>query len=105
MPIIRKKDALSPIIPNMIPAKVTQSKPQPKPMLYKEEDGNTYKISFSEELQLKNLKETKKQVAWERRNFYAKLALLAMISLLTLSILYIFYRLDAVDFFTTIMYR
>lgn len=101
MPVIRKKDALSPVITPMAPTKVNQ----PKPMLYKEEDGSTYKISFSEELQLKNLKETKKQVAWQRRNFYAKLALLAVITLLTVSILYIFYRLDAVDFFTKIMYR
>lgn len=105
MPVIRKKDSLSPMgesLPSVNPSVSTTPK---KPMLYKEEDGSMYKISFSEELQLKNLREMRKQVRWERLNFYAKLALIFLSLVMTVSILYVFYRLDAVNFFTNIMYR
>jgi len=76
-----------------------------KPLIYKEEDGTQYKISFSEELQMKNLKETKKQLMWQKRNFYAKIALVLVLLTLTVSFVFLLYRLDAIDFFSKIIYR
>lgn len=76
-----------------------------KPMVWKEEDGTKYKISFSEELQLKNLNALKKQTTWEKRSFYAKVILIVVFIVLTISVLYMFYRLDAVNFFSNVMYR
>lgn len=76
-----------------------------KPMVYKDEGGNKYKISFSEKVQLKNLRATKNQVKWERRNFYAKLLLIAIMGIMLVSMLYLFYQLDRIDFFTGILYR
>lgn len=73
--------------------------------MWKEEDGTKYKISFSEELQLKNLNAIKKQVAWEKRNFYAKIVLITLFVILVISVLYVFYRLDAVNFFSSVMYK
>ena len=46
-------------------------------------DGEKYRISFSEELQLKNLKEAKKNKFWLQLNFYAKIALIFLIGLLS----------------------
>ena len=74
-------------------------------LVYKEEDGTKYKISFSEELQMKNLKESRRLLMWEKRNFYAKFALMVIMLTLTVSFLYLVYRLDAVNFFSYIMYR
>lgn len=74
-------------------------------MIYKEEDGTKYKISYSEELQLKNLRATQKQVVWEKRNFYAKVILVLILTILTIAFLFLLYRLDTVNFFTKIMYR
>ena len=76
-----------------------------KPMVYKEEDGTKYKISYSEQLQLRNLKATKQQVKWEKMNFYAKIILICVLGLLTISMLYLFYQLDRINFFTGILYR
>jgi len=75
-----------------------------KPMMYKEEDGTKYKISFSEELQLKNLKEQKKTAKLLEASFYAKVILIAIFTLWFITFLYMLYRLDAVNFFTTVMY-
>lgn len=76
-----------------------------KAMIYKEEDGTKYKISFSEELQLKNLKLSKEHIRWQKRNFYAKMALIGIIFTLTLTFLFLLYRLDRIDFFTTLIYK
>ncbi len=62
-----------------------------KPMTYKDGDGNTYKISYSEELQLKNLQATREQTFWLRKNFYMMLllgAVLLMLLVLVFSVLY-----------------
>ena len=37
---------------------------------YKEENGTEYKISYSEELQLKHLKALQKQTQWLKKNCY-----------------------------------
>lgn len=68
-------------------------------------DGEKYRISFSEELQLKNLKESKKNKFWLKMNFYAKLGLIFLILILVVSMLFTLYRLDQIDFFTGILYR
>lgn len=74
-----------------------------KPMVWKEEDGTKYKISYSEKLQLENLKATKKLAKWQKRNFYAKLALIAVAVIFTVAMFYVFIQLDTVDFFTKVM--
>ena len=68
-------------------------------------DGEKYRISFSEELQLKNLKSSKENKKWLKMNFYAKtvLALLILIGIVTF--LFMLYRLDQINFFTGILYR
>jgi len=76
-----------------------------KPLIYKEEDGTKYKISFSEELQMKNLREARKQIVWNKRNFYAKVALILVMLTFTISFIYLIYRLDLVNFFSYLMYR
>ena len=72
-------------------------------MEWKEEDGTKYKISYSEKLQLENLKATHGLAKWQKRNFYAKLALIFVFTLFTSATLFLFYRLDAVNFFSTMM--
>ena len=72
-------------------------------MVYTDENGGKYKISYSEELQLKNLQAVKRQIEWEKKNFYAKLFLIFVLAILTISILYFFYKLDDVNFFTRIL--
>lgn len=72
-------------------------------MVYKDETGHQYKISYSEELQLKNLQALKRQISWEKRNFYAKVFLILIMAVLTVSVLYVFYTLDQVNFFTRIL--
>ena len=76
-----------------------------KPMVWKEEDGTTYKISFSEKLQLENLEAAKKQLMWDRMNFFAKIALIVVIAAFAASVIYVFYRLDQVNFFSNVMYK
>lgn len=77
----------------------------PKTMMFKEEDGTRYKISFSEKIQMKNLQESKKQIVWQKRNFYAKVALMFILLALAVSFIYLIYRLDAVNFFSSMMYH
>lgn len=66
-----------------------------QPMTFKDEQGNTYKISYSEELQLKNLKATQEQNFWLRKNFYMML-LLGILGVMLLGLVFsFFYWLDA----------
>jgi len=76
-----------------------------KPMVWKEEDGTQYKISFSEKLQMRSLDAMKRQVLWEKRNFYAKVVLIVIFLIFAVSILYLLYRLDAVNFFSGLLYK
>ncbi len=68
-------------------------------------DGEKYRISFSEELQLKNLKEVREHKHWLKMNFYVMALLTAMILIVALIIIFIFYRLDQINFFTGVLYR
>ncbi|MBU2634501.1 MAG: hypothetical protein KJ674_04620 [Nanoarchaeota archaeon] len=68
-------------------------------------DGEKYRISFSEELQLKNLKSSKENKKWLMLNFYAKVSLALILLVLTVTFLFLLYRLDAVNFFSGILYR
>ncbi|MFH1211078.1 MAG: hypothetical protein V1645_04135 [archaeon] len=76
-----------------------------KPMVWKEEDGTKYKISFSEEIQMKSLNAIRHQILWEKRNFYAKVILIGIILILAVSFIFLLYRLDAVNFFSKLMYQ
>ena len=76
-----------------------------KPMFYKDEEGKEYKISFSEELQMKNLRATRDNVVWLRRNFYIKLILSLIVFGLTAAFIFTLYRLDSVNFFSGILFR
>lgn len=68
-------------------------------------DGEKYRISFSEELQLKNLKAAKENKKWLKWNFYAKVALAFLILIGIVTFLFTLYRLDQINFFTGILYR
>ncbi len=68
-------------------------------------DGEKYRISWSEELQLKHLKEARDNKRWLKLNFFAKMGLAFLTLILVVSILFIFYRLDQINFFTGILYR
>lgn len=74
-----------------------------KTMMYKDEEGKEYKISFSEELQMKNLMASKANTKWLKTNFLINLILVMLLGALTISIVYLLYRLDTVDFFTKIL--
>ena len=76
-----------------------------KPMYYKDEDGKEYKISFSEELQMKNLRAARNNTKWLKMNFYAKLALVIIILALTVTYIYLMYKLDQINFFTSLLYE
>ena len=76
-----------------------------KPMYYKDDDGKEYKISYSEKLQMKNLAATRRLIEWNKIAFYGSVALILILLALTVTILYTLYRLDAVDFFTRVLYR
>lgn len=74
--------------------------------LYKiDSDGERYRISFSEELQLKNLKAAREHKRWAIMSFYANIVLAGMLLVLVLLIMYILYRLDQINFFTGVLYR
>lgn len=68
-------------------------------------DGEKYRISFSEELQLKNLKASKDNKRWAMYNFYAKLGLAFIVLILVVVLMFVFYRLDQVNFFSGLLYR
>ncbi|MEK6841435.1 MAG: hypothetical protein AABX45_02475 [Nanoarchaeota archaeon] len=77
-----------------------------KGKLYKiDNDGEKYRISFSEELQLKNLKAAKENKKWLKLNFYGKLALAGLMLILVVTFLFLLYKLDQINFFTGILYR
>jgi len=71
----------------------------------RDSDGETYRISFSEELQMKNLKAAKQNQRWLRYNFYAKVTLAVLMLMLVFIISFTLYRLDTINFFTGILYR
>ncbi len=74
-------------------------------MYYKDEDGKEYKISFSEELQMKNLKAANSNTKWLRMNFYAKILLVIIMLALTVAFIFMLYRLDQTNFFSNLLYR
>ncbi len=77
-----------------------------KGKLYKiDNDGEKYRVSFSEELQLKNLKAARENKRWLMMNFYGKMVLAAIMLMLFVVIVYTLYRLDTINFFTGILYR
>ena len=76
-----------------------------EPMVWKEEDGTQYKISYSEKLQLEQLEATKELAKWHKRSFYAKIALFGLGLVFTASVLYVFFWLDKADFFMKVMNR
>ncbi len=76
-----------------------------KPLIWKDERGEKYKISYSEELQLKNLTTLKKQVKWQKINFLGIILLIIVLFTFVLLLTYTLYKLDGIDFFTRIAYR
>ena len=77
-----------------------------KGKLYKiDNDGEKYRVSFSEELQLKNLKAAKENKKWLMMNFYGKVTLAFMMLMLFITIIYVLYKLDQINFFTGVLYR
>ena len=77
-----------------------------KGKLYKiDNDGEKYRISFSEELQLKNLKAARENKRWLIMNFYGKMTLAVIMLILLIIIMYVLYKLDQINFFTGILYR
>ena len=77
----------------------------PKPMVYKDETGEKYKISYSEELQLKNLRAQQKTHQLLKASLYAKAILIAVMLVWFILFLYLLYRIDAVDLLTELVYR
>lgn len=67
-------------------------------------DGSTYRISWSEELQVKQLEAQRKNAELLKLNFYAKSALLIVLILWFVLFLFLLYRLDSINFFTQLMY-
>jgi len=76
-----------------------------KPMVYKDEKGEKYKISYSEELQLKNLRAQKKTNELLKASLYAKAILIVLMVLWFMLFLYVLYRIDAVDLITQLAYN
>lgn len=74
-----------------------------KPMIYKQEDGTQYKISYSEELQLKNLQATHEQTFWLKKNFYIMLLLLFAIILVVALVFATLYWVDSHEIITRIL--
>ncbi|HLC85731.1 MAG TPA: hypothetical protein VJG30_00370 [Candidatus Nanoarchaeia archaeon] len=75
-----------------------------KTILYNDEkNGEKYKISYSEELQLKNLHASREQTKWLKMNFYAKLLLFFIMIGIFIIFFYVLYRLDYINFFTRIL--
>ncbi len=68
-------------------------------------DGEKYRISFSEELQMKNIKLARENKRWLKYNFYAKVSLAILILILLVVVIFTLYRLDQINFFTGILYR
>lgn len=77
----------------------------PKSMEWKDEDGSRYKISYSEELQLKNIDAVRRQTLWVKRSLLVILLLLVIFFVFTVVMLYTLYRLDAINFFSRVAFR
>lgn len=74
-----------------------------QPMTFRDEQGNTYKISYSEELQLKNLKATQEQNFWLKKNFYMML-LLGVLGVMLLALVFAaLYWFDSHSIFTRLL--
>lgn len=76
-----------------------------KSITYKDEKGEKYKISYSEELQLRNFHAAKKQVFWLKMNFLIKLGLMFVMLGLLIVTIYTLWVLNNVDFFTRVAFR
>ena len=75
-------------------------------MIYKDDNtGDKYKISWSEELQLKNINVSKKQVQWKKINFVLMTLLLIIILVFAIAVIYTLFKLDNINFFTNVAYR
>mgnify|MGYP001572011533 CR=1 FL=1 len=72
-------------------------------MIYKDSDGTQYKISYSEELQLKNLQATREQTFWLKKNFYIMILLGAIVVMLLAMVFGVIYWLDYNQIFTRIL--
>ncbi|MBS3133615.1 hypothetical protein J4214_00095 [Candidatus Woesearchaeota archaeon] len=68
-------------------------------------DGEKYRISWSEELQLKQLNEQKHTRKWLTMNFYLGVILGLLVLVLLMTVMFTLYRLDQIDFFTGLLYR
>lgn len=68
-------------------------------------DGEKYRISWSEELQLKQLNEQKNNRKWLTMNFYLGVILGLLVLVLLVTVMFTLYRLDQIDFFTGLLYR
>jgi len=66
-------------------------------LIWKDKTG-TYKLGYSQKLM-------REQLQWQKINFAGKVALIAVVIILILIIAYVLYRLDQVNFFSTVMYR
>ncbi len=77
----------------------------PKSITYKDEKGNNYNITYSEEIQLKNLNVAKKQVYWLKLNFIMKFLLFFVMLGLLAVIVYTLWMLGNIDFFTRVAFR
>ena len=72
-------------------------------MIYKDSDGTQYKISYSEELQLKNLQATREQTFWLKKNFYIMILLGVIVVMLLAMVFGVIYWLDYNQIFTRIL--
>ncbi|MAG47496.1 hypothetical protein CL617_02730 [archaeon] len=68
-------------------------------------DGEKYRISWSEELQLKQLKEQKSTRRLLTMNFYVAIVLGILFLTLVVTMIFTLYRLDQINFFTGLLYR
>ena len=68
-----------------------------------EKNGERYKISYSEELQLKNLHAAREHTKWLKMNFYAKLLLFFVMTGMFILFTYMIIRLDYINFFTRML--
>ena len=68
-------------------------------------DGEKYRISWSEELQLKQLHEQKATKKWLTMNFYIGVILGVLLLALVVTMIFTLYRLDQINFFTGLLYR
>lgn len=74
-----------------------------KPMIYKDSEGNNYKISYSEELQLKNLQATREQTFWLKKNFYMMLLLGVVVVMLLALVFGVIYWMDSNQILTRLL--